>query len=149
MVLRARQAGVRGFACAIVASAALLFAALGADAASAQSTTKIPSSIGKQGSGGFRVSTTGLPRGVSKTRFLRLASAVGRRWGLTYLGSTTLRARSGDRRNLVGYNSTVDRDALGVPITETTRRNGRWVVSERDILINPRVPWQQRGVYHT
>ena len=71
-----------------------------------EDASPIPASVGSPGAGGFRVSLTGLPAGVSAERFVAVAARSGRRWGLTYLGTTASSPVSRDGVNVVGFGST-------------------------------------------
>lgn len=77
-----------------------------AAAPAVEDTSPIPASVGAPASGGFRVSLAGLPAGVSAERFVTLAARSGRRWGLTFLGTTPAPPVSGDGKNVVGFGST-------------------------------------------
>ena len=101
-----------------------------------EDTTPIPPSVGSQGSGGFRVSVAGLPAGVSAERFVELAARSGRRWGLTYLGTTTSPPASRDGMNVVGFGTTTiagaGAETTSVPRSATrTRRCARAKVVKR------------------
>jgi hypothetical protein len=89
-----------------------------------EDTSTISASVGAQGSGGFRVSLAGLPAGVTADRFVALAARSGRRWGLTYLGTTSAAPVSGDGKNVVGFGSTAITGA-GAETTSLPRRATR------------------------
>jgi hypothetical protein len=101
-----------------------------------EDTSPIPASVGSPGAGGFRVSLAGLPAGVSAERFVVLAARSGRRWGLTYLGTTASSPVSGDGLNVVGFGSTTiagaGAETTSVPRgTTRTRRCARARVVKR------------------
>ena len=112
---------------ALVVAAVGALAALAVPASSApgvEDAGPIPASVGAPGSGGFRVSLAGLPAGVSAERFVALAAGSGRRWGLTYLGTTSARPVPGDGRNVVGFGRTSIAGA-GAETTSLPRRGTR------------------------
>ena len=101
-----------------------------------EDTSPIPASVGTQGAGGFRVSLAGLPAGVSAERFVVLAARSGRRWGLTFLGTTSAAPVSGDGLNVVGFGSTTiagaGAETTSVPRgTTRTRRCARARIVKR------------------
>lgn len=126
----------------------------------------IPRRIGRHGRLAFRISLRGVPETVGATRFVALAARSGRRWGLRPLGTTRRRAGVRDGVSVVGFSESVPPRALGVTTAyrvaryRALRRCGpagcRTVgrprlidvrVVERDVALNPDVPWQ-RGPAH-
>jgi hypothetical protein len=114
----------------VLAPEAVINGAASPAAPAVEDTSPIPPSVGAQGAGGFRVSLAGLPAGVSAERFVALAARSGRRWGLTYLGTTPSAPVSGDGMNVVGFGSTTiagaGAETTSVPRSTTrTRRCAR------------------------
>jgi hypothetical protein len=97
--------GVGSHAVEVASPQAVTVAATPA-APAVEDTSSIPGSHEAQASGGFRVSLAGLPPGVTADRFVALAARSGRRWGLTFLGTTATAPVSGDGENVVGFGST-------------------------------------------
>jgi hypothetical protein len=110
-----------------VAAPEAVITVAGPDAPAVEDTRPIPASVGAQGSGVFRVSVAGLPAGVSAERFVAIAARSGRRWGLTFLGTTPAALVSGDGKNVVGFGSTTiagagaETTSLPRPTTRTRR----------------------------
>lgn len=110
----------------VVASAyAVPGVAVPARAAVTDDTAPIPASVGPPGSGGFLVSTTGIPAGVPAARFVAVAQRSGERWGLRFLGVTTLAPVTGDGRNVIGFGTTTiegaGAEATSAPISSVSR----------------------------
>ena len=120
----------------VAAPEAVINGAASPAAPAVEDTSPIPPSVGAQGAGGFRVSLAGLPAGVSAERFVALAARSGRRWGLTYLGTTPSAPVSGDGINVVGFGGTTiagaGAETTSVPRSPTrTRRCARARVVKR------------------
>ncbi len=94
----------------------------------------------------FRVSTAGLPPGVSPARFVALVRAAGARWGLRYVGTTRAPVRLRDGRDTVGFAHVLPPGALGLTNVDVAAyvRAGRVVarrVVEEDVRFLYRAPW--------
>ena len=92
------------------------------------------------------------PRGVTAARFLKLAQRSGAHWGATYLRRTSHRPGVQDGHNVVGFARATSAGAGGQTycfdgLLHQHRRGLHEHCAERDILINPRVDWQQGPRY--
>jgi hypothetical protein len=103
------------------------------------SRSLIPTSIGGSNHAAFTVRLGGIPRSVSRSRFLTLARITGRRWRLRFAGTRPGRPVLGNGRSEVGFATRyVPADALAVTIV---RPAGRGRV-ERDLFLRADLPWQ-------
>ena len=98
---------------------------------------------------GFQVNAgSDRPGGVTVRRFLTLADRAGAHWGASYRGRTGHRPGVADGHNVVGFSRGIDPGAGGATycFDGVLHRHARGLhehCSERDILINPRVKWEQ------
>lgn len=105
------------------------------------STERIPRAIGHSNGASFVIRTGGIPRGVSRGRFLALVRNAARRWGLHSLGTVPGRPQFGNGRSEVGFSTAqVPRQALAVTIVGRRQANGR---RERDLILRADLPWEQ------
>ncbi|HEX2102972.1 MAG TPA: hypothetical protein VHF51_04935 [Solirubrobacteraceae bacterium] len=111
------------------------------------SAERIPRRIGATNGATFVIRTAGIPRGVSKARFLRLVRNSARRWRLHSAGARPGRAVFGNGRSEVGFsNLQAPRQALGVTIFGRRNANGR---RERDLILRADIPWEDGPEYPT
>lgn len=93
------------------------------------------------------------PSSVKKSRFLRLSRSSGAHWGQEYAGVTGRAPGLIDGHNVVGFSSSSGRGAGAqtycfdglVHRHASGRRHEH--CAERDVMINPRVAWQQGPRY--
>jgi hypothetical protein len=105
------------------------------------SNEPIPRSIGSSNGASFVIRTGGIPPGVTRGRFLALVRNAARRWRLHSRGAFPGRARFGNGRSEVGFDTAeVPRAALAVTIVGRRRANG---TRERDLLLRADLPWEQ------
>jgi hypothetical protein len=111
------------------------------------STERIPRRIGSSNGATFVIRTSGVPRGVSKARFLELVRNSARRWRLHSAGARPGRAVFGNGRSEVGFsNLQVPRQALGVTIFGRRGAGGR---RERDLILRADLPWEDGPAHPT
>ncbi len=93
------------------------------------------------------------PATVTRARLLTLAIRAGDHWGQTYRGRTGREPGVEDGRNVVGFSRAADSGVGGQTFCFDAflhvHRDGREHehCAERDIVINPRVRWQQGPRY--
>jgi hypothetical protein len=106
----------------------------------------IPRSIGASNHTAFTVRLGGIPRGVSRSRFLQLARTTGERWRLRFAGTRPGRPVLGNGRSEVGFDTRyVPPGALAVTIVRRSRRGG----AERDLFLRADLRWQQGPAHPT
>jgi hypothetical protein len=120
-----------------------------ASAATNLPTGRIASSIGRQSTAPFEISTALIPNDIARSRYIEVARVTGRRWGLTYQSTTRRRTDFGDGRNTVGFGNNLPRGVLGVTTVGVTGSGfGRRVV-ERDVKLTRAVTWEEGPAYPT
>jgi hypothetical protein len=104
----------------------------------------IPRRIGTSNRARYVIRTGGVPRGVSRARYLAVVRNSARRWRLRYGGRLPGRPVIGNGRSEVGFSTAqVPRQALAVTVTLPRRRAGAFIGLERDLILRADLPWQE------